>query len=136
MDCLFCKITKGEIPADKVYEDDKVLAFLDINPVNKGHTLVVPKEHYENLIETPDELVGELMMVVKKIAKALGGAVGAEGINIAVNNGQVAGQVIFHTHIHLIPRFGNDGYRLWAGKEYKSDEEKKEVAEKIRKELI
>jgi len=114
-DCIFCKIVKGEIPCNKVYEDDKILAFLDINPINKGHTLIIPKEHYESTLETPDELIKHIAVAVKRIAKAVLEATGAKGCNIGINNGEVSGQLIFHTHWHIMPRFPGDGHELWKG---------------------
>ncbi len=101
--CIFCKIARKEAPASRVYEDDKVIAFLSIQPINIGHTLVVPKKHYENIYEIPEEEVAYLYKVVKKVAYAVKNAVSAEGIRIVQNNGRTAGQVIFHLHVHLIP---------------------------------
>ena len=101
--CTFCKIVRKEAPASPVYEDDKVIAFLSINPINIGHTLVVPKKHYENIYEIPEEEVTYLYKIVKKVAYAVKNAVSAEGIRIVQNNGEAAGQVIFHLHVHIIP---------------------------------
>jgi len=130
-DCIFCKIIKKEIPCPIVYEDDKVLAFLDINPVNKGHTLVIPKIHYENIYETPDEILGCMIITAKKIAIKLKKFIGAEGININMNNDAVSGQVIFHAHIHIIPRITNDGFTHWKGSPYKKGEAE-EILQKIK----
>ncbi len=130
-DCIFCKIINKEIPAPIVYEDDKILAFLDINPVNKGHTLVIPKEHYKNIYKTPDEILGYIMSVAKKIAIKLKESVEAEGINIHMNNDEVAGQSVFHTHIHIIPRMSTDGYKHWKGTPYKEGEIEK-ILEKLK----
>jgi histidine triad (HIT) family protein len=102
-DCIFCKIVKGEIPAYKVYEDDKVYAFLDINPLSKGHTLVLPKEHYVNVLDTPKELYGYMSEIVKKIAQKIEDEYEPEGILINQNNGRKAGQEIDHVHIHIKP---------------------------------
>lgn len=101
--CTFCKIVRKEAPASPVYEDDKVIAFLSIQPVNTGHTLVVPKKHYENIYEIPEEDVAHLYKIVKKVAGAVKNAVSAEGIRIVQNNGETAGQVVFHMHVHVIP---------------------------------
>jgi len=117
-DCLFCKIIAGEIPAYKVYEDKDVLAFLDITPANPGHTLVVPKMHYKNLLELPSELSNKLIGVVKNISPAIIKGVGSTAFNVRQNNGQLAGQSVNHFHWHVIPRFESDGYELWPGKEY------------------
>ncbi|HEM6189830.1 TPA: HIT family protein [Streptococcus suis] len=109
-DCIFCKIVAGEIPASKVYEDDHVLAFLDITQVTKGHTLVIPKKHYRNVLDMDAEAAGQVFSVVPTLARQLKEKLGANGLNIVNNNEEVAGQTVFHTHIHLIPRFDkNDG---------------------------
>lgn len=101
--CIFCKIMKKEAPASIVYEDEKVIAFLSIQPINVGHTLVVPKAHYENIYEIPEEEVAYLYKIVKKLAHAVKKAVNAEGVRTVQNNGEAAGQVIFHLHVHIIP---------------------------------
>lgn len=132
-DCLFCKIIAGEIPSSKVYEDDTCYAFLDINPVNIGHTLLVPKEHSANLYETSDEDLTRMAPVVKKLSVAIKSAVGADGINIEMNNDPVAGQLIFHTHIHIVPRFEGDGFTHWHGARGYNEGEMNEVAGKISK---
>ncbi|HFI0403200.1 TPA: HIT family protein [Streptococcus suis] len=109
-DCIFCKIVAGEIPASKVYEDDQVLAFLDITQVTKGHTLVIPKKHYRNVLDMDAEVAGKIFSVVPALARQLKEKLGASGLNIVNNNEEVAGQTVFHTHIHLLPRFDkNDG---------------------------
>jgi len=115
--CIFCKIIAGELPSYKIYEDDKIMAFLDIAPVNKGHALVIPKEHYEDTLETPDELLKHMAVTIKKISKAIMKITGARACNIGMNNGAESGQVVFHTHWHIMPRFENDGYKLWQGKD-------------------
>jgi histidine triad (HIT) family protein len=101
--CTFCKIARKEAPANTVYEDEKIIAFLSIQPINVGHTLVVPKKHYKNIYEIPEEEVAYLYKIVKKMAYAVKNAVSAEGIRIVQNNGEAAGQVIFHLHVHVIP---------------------------------
>ncbi len=134
-DCIFCKIVSGGIPAEKIYENEKVLAFMDILPANFGHTLVIPKAHHENLIDTEDSLLCEIILTVKKLAPVIMKALGAEGYNLAVNSGRVAGQIVFHTHFHIIPRFSNDGHKgYWIKKPYKEGE-MVEVADKIRNEI-
>ena len=102
-DCLFCKIVKGDIPCYKVYEDKRVLAFLDINPFSRGHVLVLPKEHYENVIDIPSDLYGYLFEVVKKVSVRIKERYNPEGIFINQNNGRRAGQSIFHAHVHIKP---------------------------------
>lgn len=128
--CVFCKVVKGELPTTKVYEDADTFAFLDIKPVNPGHTLVVPKKHYTNIHDMPDELVGKVAIVAKKIADAIL-KLGAKGVNIGMNNGEAAGQIIFHAHVHVMPRYGTDTFSLWVGKEYDGNE-RQEVAKKIK----
>lgn len=129
--CLFCKMVAGEIPVQKVYEDEHVLGFLDIHPVNIGHTLVIPKIHSANLYDTPDETLSHLFPVIKKLAIAIKKGVGADGINIEMNNDAPAGQIIFHAHIHIIPRFSGDGFTHWHGPRDYNDGEASEVAQKI-----
>lgn len=135
-ECIFCKIASGEIPCTKVYEDEETLAFLDIKPVNIGHTLIIPKEHYKNIYETPEKVLSEMMSIGKKISIALKSALNADGINVTMNNDSSAGQVIFHSHIHIIPRIENDGFPVWRGKRDYIDGEKEKVAEKIKKEIF
>lgn len=117
-DCLFCKIIAGEIPSTKIYEDEKTFAFLDIKPVNPGHTLVVPKQHSTQLLDASDETVRELMSATRKIAQAVVSALGLEGFNIEVNCGAVAGQIVSHLHLHIIPRNAEDGLKHWPGTPY------------------
>jgi histidine triad (HIT) family protein len=128
--CIFCKIVKGELPSTKVYEDADVLGFLDIKPVNPGHTLVIPKKHCTNVHDMPDELVGKVAIVAKKVADAIL-KIGAKGVNIGMNNGAHAGQIVFHAHVHVMPRYGKDTFSLWVGKEYDGNE-REQVAKKIR----
>jgi len=130
MDCIFCKIISGEIPAYKVYEDDSVLAFLDITPVNPGHTLVVPKKHFETLLDLPEEEAAKMISVVKKITPIILAAVESDGFNLNLNNGTVSGQLVNHVHWHIIPRFSADGRELWRGQSYPAGE-----AEKILKNI-
>lgn len=134
MDCIFCKIVGGEIPSYKVYEDDNVLAFLDITPVNPGHTLVIPKKHYDNLVDMPDEEAKELLVAAKKIAVAVMAGTGAKGFNLNLNNGAVSGQLVGHVHFHIVPRFEGDGRELWHGQAY-MDGQAAEVLEKIKNNL-
>ena len=107
-DCIFCKILAGEIPASKVYEDEQVLAFLDISQVTPGHTLVVPKEHYRNLLEMDATSASQLFAKIPVIAQKVMKATQAEGMNIIANCEEVAGQTVFHTHVHLVPRYSSD----------------------------
>ncbi len=122
MDCIFCKIIKAELPAKKVYEDRRFLAILDINPINKGHVLVLPKEHYDNLTDTPVDVVKDLIAVIKNLCPAVVESSGGEGFNLILNNGRVAGQLIEHLHWHIIPRLKNDNLHPWPGKQYQEGE--------------
>ena len=133
-DCLFCQIVKGEIPATKIHETTNTLAFLDISPINPGHTLIIPKEHYENIFEVPDSVLTEVAKEAKLIGTALRKATGAMGITIIIRNNEVAGQVVPHSHTHVIPRHLNDGYKSWSGKKYPEGEIEK-TAERIKNEL-
>ena len=133
-ECVFCKIVKKEIPADIVFENDHILAFLDINPVNAGHTLIVPKQHCTDLLDTPDDIIKDMMVHTKKVAKAAVAAVKANGFNIGINTKPAAGQVVFHTHLHIIPRFSNDGLKHWPHKKLEKAEMLK-VKDEIKKAL-
>jgi len=132
-DCIFCKIVNKEIPSTAVYEDEKLYAFLDIHPVNPGHVLITPKKHSTNLMDIGDTDMEAMIRLAKKVAQALV-ADGAAGINLEMNNGPVAGQVIPHTHLHVVPRTAGDGLKHWPGKEYASGEAE-QVAERIKKNL-
>ena len=134
-DCIFCKIIKGEVPSTKVYEDSKVYAFLDIGPVNKGHTLVIPKGHYKTMMDVPDDVLKDVIIVVKRVSQALIDAVGAKGTNVGINNHEAAGQAVFHAHFHVMPRKEDDGLTLWPQGKYQHDEEMQEYAEKIKSRL-
>ena len=103
--CVFCKIARNEAPASFVYEDEKVIAFLDARPINEGHTLVITRKHYEDIYEAPEEEVEHLFKVVKKVAHAVRKSEKADGVSIIQNNGRAANQVIFHLHAHIIPRY-------------------------------
>ncbi|QQE11959.1 HIT family protein [Planctomycetota bacterium] len=103
--CIFCKIINGDIPCHKIYEDDRVLAFIDIGPISKGHTLIIPKYHAAEIVDVPEEYAAACGMAIPKIAKAVQGATGCPAYNILQNNGQLAGQAVFHVHFHIIPRY-------------------------------
>ena len=112
-DCIFCKIIAGEIPSSKVYEDDRIVAFLDISQVTPGHTLVVPKQHFRNLLEMDADSASQLFARVPDIARKVMKATGAKGMNILNNNEEIAGQTVFHTHVHLAPRYDEtDGLQI------------------------
>lgn len=111
--CIFCKIINKEIPSSIVYEDDDVIAFLDISQATKGHTLVVPKEHYKNFLATPSEVSDKVMKVAKRIGIAQIEMLGAKGVNILTNVNEAAGQSVMHFHVHVIPRYEiSDGFKL------------------------
>ncbi|MCA1030887.1 HIT family protein [Bacillus timonensis] len=110
-ECIFCKIINGDIPSAKVFENEDVVAFLDISQVSKGHTLVIPKVHKENIYELTPEIAGKVFEVVPKIANAIKKEFNPIGLNLLNNNGEAAGQAVFHYHIHIIPRYGKgDGF--------------------------
>lgn len=121
-DCIFCKIVKGEIPCSKVYEDENIFAFLDIAPVHKGHTLVIPKKHFETILDIPEQELKELILAVKKVAIAVEKGVDADGFVVTMSNKKAAGQVVPHAHFHIIPRFEDDGLKHWPKIEYKEGE--------------
>lgn len=129
-DCIFCKIISGDIQSVKVYEDAEFTAFLDINPVQPGHTLVVPKAHFARFDDTPSEVIAKLYQVVHKVAPAVAKAVDAEGFNASLNNGLAAGQEVFHTHVHIIPRYIKDGLVAWP--RYMGENKLEQVGQKIR----
>lgn len=110
--CVFCKIAAGEIPSKTLYEDDKFRVILDLGPAAKGHALILPKDHYANIYELPEETAGEVMKLAKKMAEVMTKKLQCDGFNIVQNNGEVAGQTVFHFHMHLIPRYQNDGQKI------------------------
>ena len=123
-DCIFCKIVAGEIPSAKVYEDAAKLAFMDINPVQPGHVLLIPKKHYERLTDLPDETAADLASALPRLARAAVAAARADGFNIFQTNGRCSGQAVFHVHIHIIPRRNNDGYSFhWRPGQYAPGEQ-------------
>ncbi|MCM3602282.1 HIT family protein [Robertmurraya korlensis] len=137
-DCIFCKIVNGDIPAAKVFENDHVVAFLDISQVTKGHTLIIPKVHKENLYELTPEISSELFKVAPKIANAIKDAYQPVGLNLVNNNGEKAGQSVFHFHMHLIPRYGEgDGFgAVWKSNQSNySPEDLRKIADSISSEL-
>ncbi len=133
-ECIFCKIIDGSIPSQKIYETKDVLVFLDIRPLNPGHCLLIPKHHADNILETSEQDVIALMSVVKKIMPVLLKTVGADAFNLSSNCGRAAGQIVFHTHVHLIPRLPADGYKHWQREDDLHDD-LQAMAEKIRRAL-
>lgn len=113
-DCIFCKLANGVFQTNSIYEDDKFNVILDLGPATKGHALILPKEHADNLYELPDETAAAAMILAKKLAKIMVDKLGADGLNVVQNNGETAGQTVMHYHLHLIPRYKNDGQHiLW-----------------------
>ena len=132
--CIFCKVVEGKIPCAKIYEDEKVISFLDISPNNKGHCLVVPKRHSANFLDmAPDDLAGT-MSAAQKIAKAVSKSLNAD-FNIVINSGKEAGQAVFHAHLHIIPRFRDDGIKFEARHLKYEGNEMSEYAGKIKENL-
>lgn len=120
--CIFCQIAAGQAPAERLLETDRVLAFLDIAPVNYGHTLVIPKQHFETFLELPDDLWLEMGQVSRKLARALQKKLFARGFNLMMNNQPAAGQVVFHAHLHVIPRYFDDGHQLFSQASYQGQD--------------
>ncbi len=127
-DCIFCKMVAGGIPCARIYEDKDILAFLDINPIAKGHTLVVPKDHFPTMLEFDPALGVPLFKALKRVAEAVRAEVKAGGFNVIQNNFTCAGQMVFHTHWHIIPRFENDGLPDWPGGRYADSSEMQQLA--------
>lgn len=134
MDCIFCKIIKGDVPCDKVYEDKDVIAFLDIAPIIKGHTLVILKNHHETILDVPEEELCNLIAAGKKVCQAVYKATKSDGFNFSMNNYEASGQAVPHAHFHIIPRFENDGLSHWPHGKY-DEGEPKDFVDKIKKEL-
>ena len=130
-DCIFCKIASGQIPSAKIYEDEIVVAFLDIGPISDGHTLVMPRQHFEKAHNCPPELLGQIWTRLGRIADAVASATGADGYNVLCNNGRAAGQLVDHLHFHIVPRKAGDGvFAKWPS--YKYGQGRAEaIAEKI-----
>jgi len=133
--CLFCKIIRREAPASIVYEDEKVIAFLDIRPLNEGHSLVIPKEHYETVYDIPEDLLAHLCTIVKQMAAAVRNATEADGITIIQQNGHAAGQEVFHLHVHVVPRCEGQKLPKFTEVATASREHLEKTAEKIRQQF-
>lgn len=129
--CIFCKLANGDIPTATLYEDDDFRVILDAGPASKGHALILPKEHYKNLYELDDEIAAKALVLAKKVITKLTDVLGCDGYNIVQNNGEVAGQTVFHFHIHLIPRYEGDEVGLgWKMGEL-TDEVRDEILSKL-----
>lgn len=132
--CIFCKISGGEIPSKTIYEDEEFRVILDISPASKGHALIIPKEHYANLYEMPEDAAGRVMILAKKLAGHMTERLKCDGFNIVQNNGETAGQTVSHFHMHLIPRYAGDGNQdklCWNHLEL-SQEELDEIWQKLK----
>lgn len=131
-DCIFCKIAAGEIPSATLYEDDDFRVILDLGPASKGHALIIPKEHYRNLYDIDEEILGKAALLAKKMVTKLTDVLGCDGYNVVQNNEPCAGQTVFHFHMHLIPRYEGDNVGLgWPVGEL-TDEVKNEILEKMK----
>ena len=131
-ECIFCKIARGEIPSATLYEDEEFRVILDLGPANKGHALILPKAHYENLYDLPDEMAAHAMILAKKIATKMKGILNCDGYNLVQNNGEAAGQTVFHFHMHLIPRYQGDQVGLTWTPGKLTDEDRDEILAKIK----
>ncbi len=130
-DCIFCKLANGEFPTNSIYEDDLFNVILDVGPATKGHALILPKEHAENLFDLPEETASAAMILAKKLGKRIVDRLGADGLNVVQNNGEAAGQTVKHFHLHLIPRYKNDGQNILWDPTSPSPEELKEIKDKL-----
>lgn len=129
--CVFCKIAKGEIPSATLYEDEEFRVILDLGPANKGHALILPKAHYENLYDLPDEMAAHAMILAKRIATKMKGILNCDGYNLVQNNGEAAGQTVFHFHMHLIPRYTDDHAGITWTPGTLTSEDRDEILEKF-----
>lgn len=130
-DCIFCKLANGEIPSATLYEDDDFRVILDLGPASKGHALILPKEHYDNLYEMDDETASKVLILAKKIITRMTKALGCDGYNLVQNNGEAAGQTVHHFHMHLIPRYKDDQVGLGWNMGKLTDEDKEEILVKF-----
>lgn len=130
--CIFCKIAAGDIPSATIYEDDDFRVILDIEPASKGHALILPKEHYANLYELPDELAAKALVVAKNVISKMTDIVGCDGYNVLQNNGETAGQTVFHFHMHLIPRYEKDDVTISWKQGTITEELREEIVSKMR----
>lgn len=133
--CIFCKIANGEIPSKTIYEDEDARVILDLGPATKGHALILPKNHYANLFELPEEDAKKVIVIAKNVATKMKNNLQCDGFNLVQNNGEVAGQTVFHFHMHLIPRYKNDGQTIGWNPGKPDDVELEETKNTITKEL-
>ena len=134
--CIFCKLANGIFPTNTIYEDEEFRVILDLEPAAKGHALILPKEHYKNLYELPDETAGKVMKLAKKMAIRMTDKLQADGFNLVQNNNEIAGQTVFHFHLHLIPRYNDDGQKIAWKKGSPSAEELAVIKETIIGEVL
>lgn len=130
--CIFCKLANGVFPTATIYEDEKFRVILDLGPASKGHALILPKEHYADIYEIPEDLAGEAYKLAAKLAKKMTAALGCDGFNIVQNNKECAGQTVFHFHMHLIPRYKDDQVGLGWKPGTLTEEDKLEILEKMK----
>jgi len=130
--CIFCKLANGDIPTKSIYEDDDFNVILDLGPATKGHALILPKAHYKNLYELPDETASGVMVLAKKMAVHMTEKLACDGFNLVQNNNEVAGQTVFHFHLHLIPRYRGDGQKILWNPGKLSDEEMQSLQDTLR----
>ena len=131
-DCIFCKLLNGEIPTNAIYEDDDFKVILDMGPATKGHALILPKEHYANLFELPEEIASKVMVLAKRQATKMKERLNCQGFNLVQNNGECAGQTVMHFHYHLIPRYENDNQNILWEPTSPSAEELKEICQLLK----
>lgn len=129
--CIFCKIANGEIPSKTVYEDELFRVILDLGPATRGHALILSKSHFANLYEIPEEIAGEAMKLAKKMTEKITGKLHCDGFNLVQNNGETAGQTVFHFHMHLIPRYEGDNQKIGWNPGKPSQEELEEIRKRI-----
>ena len=130
-DCIFCKIANGDIPSKTLYEDEDFRIILDLGPATKGHALMLPKHHFANLYELSDETAAKVLPLAKKVATQMKEKLGCDGFNLVQNNGETAGQTVFHFHLHMIPRYENDGQKIGWTPGSPSQEELEEIKNTI-----
>ena len=129
--CIFCKIANGEIPSRRLYEDDDFRVIMDLAPATKGHSLILPKDHYKNVYEIADDTAAKVLPLAKKMATLMTEKLGADGFNIVQNNNEVAGQTVFHFHVHLIPRYNDDNQSLVMKPQEMTDAQLDEIRDTI-----
>lgn len=133
--CIFCKIGSGDIPSYKLYEDEDFKVFLDLSPTSYGHALIIPKEHYKNLFELDDTIASKALVLAKKVGAAMMNTLHCDGLNVLQNNGEAAGQTMFHFHIHLIPRYKEDDTKIIFAENSLTEDDAKKIIDLITKDL-